>query len=75
MVKMPLHREEFASKSKREIPHTKITKFLPLDFRGNLLYSVVYFFSNEGLGESGMLHLFAYSCLLQWFLTCMAINL
>ena len=29
MVKMPLPREEFASKSKRQIPHTKITKFLP----------------------------------------------
>ena len=30
MVKMPLHREAFASKSKRQIPHTKVTKFLPL---------------------------------------------
>ena len=29
MVKMPLPSEEFASKSKRQIPHTKITKFLP----------------------------------------------
>ena len=39
MVKLPLPREEFASKSERQIPHTKITKFLPLDFRGNLFYS------------------------------------
>ena len=30
----------FFSKYKRQIPHTKITKFLPLDFRGNLCNSV-----------------------------------
>ena len=31
----------FASKIKRQIPYTKVTKFLPLNSRGNLCNSVV----------------------------------
>ena len=34
--------EAFFSKYKRQIPHTKITKFLPLDFGGNLCNSAPF---------------------------------
>ena len=36
----------FASKIKRQIPYTKVTKFLPLDSRGNL-YNSIYAYSTD----------------------------
>ena len=38
----------FASKIKRQIPYTKVTKFLPLNSRGNLCNSVTCGISSRG---------------------------